>query len=291
VIPFTDDAIKLHQSYQAGFNVKCFQNRSAGNVQGGARDGAAPWLLGVLAALLLVFDIFVGVFKGTAEQAGRTLQVTATHVERAYSLLQVIYRIKEMVIAGEAACKRAVDCREGREAQEAIDAASRAEAAERSAAAAPMLWSQGDFCAFSQMPPSPQHLEQREASAEEHEEHEEQEGEDREGEDAAEAEDNGAEEGEEPGSIAGFEASQVAYSHLVWRDRRAHFPAFFKKHTCCSINGHPKQYILVDTIFCNVLHSGLQGKRFIGCRRSRSQFPGSPPQKCSCIWCLRGYIA
>jgi hypothetical protein len=205
VIPFTDDAIKLHQSYQAGFNVKCFQNRSAGNVQGGARDGAAPWLLGVLAALLLVFDIFVGVYKGTAEQAGRTLQVTAVHVERAYSLLQVIYRIKEMVIAGEAACKRALDCREGHEAQEAIGAAARAEAAEHSAAAAPMLWSQADFCNFSQMSPTPP-PEQLEAIQGEHEGREEQEDEDGQGEEATG--DKGGAARAEPGSIAGLEASQ-----------------------------------------------------------------------------------
>ena len=39
---------------------------------------------------------------------------------------------------------------------------------------------------------------------------------------------------------------------------RVHFQVFLYKSTFCSINGHPKQYILVDTIFNYRFHFGLQ---------------------------------
>ena len=38
------------------------------------------------------------------------------------------------------------------------------------------------------------------------------------------------------------------------------FGAFLKKSTLCHINGHPKQYIPVDTIFNYRFHFGLPGK-------------------------------
>ena len=47
-------------SYQGGMNAQARLSRESGDVQGGARFGAAPWQVGVLAALLLVFEIFVG---------------------------------------------------------------------------------------------------------------------------------------------------------------------------------------------------------------------------------------
>ena len=53
------------------------------------------------------------------------------------------------------------------------------------------------------------------------------------------------------------------YSHLVWSAGRVHFRVFLYKSTFCSINGHPKQYILVDTIIFNYrFHFGLPGKCF-----------------------------
>ena len=53
--------------------------------------------------------------------------------------------------------------------------------------------------------------------------------------------------------------SQEAFSHLVWHDGRVHFRLFLKKSTFCSINGHPNQYILVDTMFDYRFHFfGLQ---------------------------------
>ena len=66
----------------------------------------------------------------------------------------------------------------------------------------------------------------------------------------------------------------MAYSHLVWHDRRVHFWVFFKKSTCCSINGHPEQYMIVDTIFNYRFHFGL---------------PGACPEDfwCPILWCAR----
>ena len=42
-------------------------------------------------------------------------------------------------------------------------------------------------------------------------------------------------------------------------DGRVHFRVFLEKSTFCYINGHPKQYIVVDTIFNYILHFGLPG--------------------------------
>ena len=58
---------------------------SLGDVQAGARFGAAPWQVGVLAALLLVFEIFVGAHSVEALQA-KALQVTSQHLQRAYAV-------------------------------------------------------------------------------------------------------------------------------------------------------------------------------------------------------------
>ena len=46
------------------------------------------------------------------------------------------------------------------------------------------------------------------------------------------------------------------YSNLI---SFSHFRGFLKKSQFCSINGHPKQYILVDTIFNYIFHFGLPG--------------------------------
>ncbi len=59
----------------------------------------------------------------------------------------------------------------------------------------------------------------------------------------------------------------------------SHFRVFLEKSTFASINGHPKQYILVDTIFNYRFHFGLPGKCLylspqntpFGRRRSRRQ--------------------
>eukprot|EP00435_Cladocopium_sp_Y103_P017132 s5105_g4.t1 len=55
-------------------NVQSHVVRGSGDVQAAARFGAAPWQVGVLAALLLVFEIFVGALSMAALQA-KALQV------------------------------------------------------------------------------------------------------------------------------------------------------------------------------------------------------------------------
>ena len=81
-----DDALALHQSYQAAFNVQGHLLREAGDIQGGARLGAAPWHLGMLATSLCIFDLFRGRHVATVEYAATTISVTAEHVERVASL-------------------------------------------------------------------------------------------------------------------------------------------------------------------------------------------------------------
>lgn len=70
-------------------NVQSHVVRDSGDIQAAARFGAAPWQVGVLAALLLVFEIFVGAHPMAALQA-KALQVTPLHLQRAYALLQLV---------------------------------------------------------------------------------------------------------------------------------------------------------------------------------------------------------
>jgi hypothetical protein len=86
VITLTAEAESWHLSYQGAMNVQSHVVR--GDVQAGARFGAAPWQVGVLAALLLVFEIFVGAYSVEALQA-KALQVTSQHLQRAYAVLQL----------------------------------------------------------------------------------------------------------------------------------------------------------------------------------------------------------
>ena len=86
VITLTAEAESWHLSYQGAMNVQSHVVR--GDVQAGARFGAAPWQVGVLAALLLVFEIFVGAHSVEALQA-KALQVTSQHLQRAYAVLQL----------------------------------------------------------------------------------------------------------------------------------------------------------------------------------------------------------
>ncbi len=51
--------------------------------------GAAPWHCGVLAGLLLVFDIFVGRYSTDELSHGR-LQATQDHLERAFAILRAV---------------------------------------------------------------------------------------------------------------------------------------------------------------------------------------------------------
>ena len=76
VITLTAEAESWHLSYQGAMNVQSHVVRESGDVQAGARFGAAPWQVGVLAALLLVFEIFVGAHSVEALQA-KALQITS----------------------------------------------------------------------------------------------------------------------------------------------------------------------------------------------------------------------
>ena len=62
----------------------------------------------------------------------------------------------------------------------------------------------------------------------------------------------------DPGT-RGRRPNSVNYSNLI---SFLHFWVFLKKSTFGSINGHLKQYILVDTIFNYIFHFGLQENVF-----------------------------
>jgi len=83
-IDFDPDARRCFRSLQGGYNSESYRTKDQGT-----RLNAASWQTGVLAALLLVFDIFCGHFS-TQDMAGRQLLVTKEHVKRAASFLQVV---------------------------------------------------------------------------------------------------------------------------------------------------------------------------------------------------------
>ena len=88
-IGLTEEATKWHQSFQGGLNVQSHVARERGDTTHGARLGAAPWQTGVIAALLLVYEIFVGVYSLERLQQ-RDLQVTPDHLKRAFSLITLV---------------------------------------------------------------------------------------------------------------------------------------------------------------------------------------------------------
>ena len=85
----TEEATKWHQSFQGGLNVQSHVARERGDTTHGDRLGAAPWQTGVIAALLLVYEIFVGVYSLERLQQ-RDLQVTPDHLKRAFSLITLV---------------------------------------------------------------------------------------------------------------------------------------------------------------------------------------------------------
>ena len=87
-LEFDDEARAFHLSYQGGLNVQSHVSREKGDTQTAARLGAAPWHIGVLAALLLVYEIFCGVHRNEALE-GRSLKVTKDHLQRAFLLLKL----------------------------------------------------------------------------------------------------------------------------------------------------------------------------------------------------------
>ena len=85
-IALTEEAQRWHQSFQGGLNVQSHVARERGDATQGARLGAAPWQTGVVAALLLVYEIFSGVYSHDRLQK-RDLQVTPDHLQRAFALV------------------------------------------------------------------------------------------------------------------------------------------------------------------------------------------------------------
>ena len=58
-----DEALSMHQSFQAAFNVQSCLLRESSDVAGGARLGAAPWHLGMVATSLCVLGLFRGALR------------------------------------------------------------------------------------------------------------------------------------------------------------------------------------------------------------------------------------
>ena len=97
-IELTTAARSTFESYMGAYNVKGHMLREAGDVHGGARLGAAPWQLGMLAAALCVFDIFTGRYEGTTELTEKAIRVQAEHIVRGASLLGVVHKLKEVAL-------------------------------------------------------------------------------------------------------------------------------------------------------------------------------------------------
>ena len=146
VIDFTPKAKKLMKSYQASFNVLSKLSRDGSEIAAGARWGAAPWLLGNCSGLLLCWDIFIGIYDDDPCLGQKSLKATEDHVARAYSLLTVLFKIKDIAVKeervsrdDESAAKRAQDIDAALAAADALDTA----------------WDRGQFQAFSQALGSP----------------------------------------------------------------------------------------------------------------------------------------
>lgn len=87
-LDLTPEAQQMHMSYQGGLNVQSHMARERADPVGGARLGAAPWHIGVLAGLLLVYEIFSGVYSADRLQQ-KDLQVTPDHLRRAFALVKI----------------------------------------------------------------------------------------------------------------------------------------------------------------------------------------------------------
>ena len=98
VIKPSDNAQKVLESYMGSYNVQAHVMREKRDVQGGARLGCAPWQLGMIAGMLLVFDIFHGRYDGDQAYANKEILIQEEHVLRAASLLNVIHRLKKAAL-------------------------------------------------------------------------------------------------------------------------------------------------------------------------------------------------
>ena len=86
------------QSYMGAYNVQGYLAREKGDINRGARLGAAPWQLGELASMLCVFDLFCGKYDGTEELAQKNVRIDEEHIVRAALLLNVVHRLKDAAV-------------------------------------------------------------------------------------------------------------------------------------------------------------------------------------------------
>ena len=111
----------------------------------GARLGAAPWHLGMLASALCIFDIFRGRYDATDAYKSRSIKVTAEHVERGARLLNVLHMIKDIAVGTDKPAAEVSACEQDIEMRRA-EIVQRLLLPDETHAA---LWTQDRFASFS----------------------------------------------------------------------------------------------------------------------------------------------
>ena len=81
-------------SYAARFQIKVKQNRDKNNSSAAAEAGAAPWKLGMLSAMIFLWDMMWRDGEA-AEAAAVPLLIAEEQVHRAYALLEVFNAVSE----------------------------------------------------------------------------------------------------------------------------------------------------------------------------------------------------
>ena len=107
-LPWSEPARLTFKGFQACFDTQCATLRDRGSVGEAARFGVSPWLLGMLAAALVVLEIAAD--EG-ADGGERCVQVN--HVIRAYDLLQLYQEIVQ-IWAGQESTLEAASIEEAR---------------------------------------------------------------------------------------------------------------------------------------------------------------------------------
>ena len=92
-IPWTACAKRLFRGFCAVFDANTAVARGEGDVAKAARLGAAPWHLSNLSAALLIFEIGMGEHSGSERYRDKSLQVSESHVTRAYKLLSFLHGV------------------------------------------------------------------------------------------------------------------------------------------------------------------------------------------------------
>jgi hypothetical protein len=79
-------------SYQTFYNILVKQARDDFDADSGAENGIGPWKVGMIATLLLLWDILWGVVVPAFKEEG--WQITSEHIERAYKFMTIQDKIK-----------------------------------------------------------------------------------------------------------------------------------------------------------------------------------------------------